>query len=151
MGSRSLLAERRCSWWRSCGLRAAAGIGSFALMVAPSRVVSIHPYFRVKPGKLAEAKARLAEFVSKTSEETGNLYYDFTLRDDVVFCREAYEGADGLLKHLENVGPILGEFLKLAEVIRVEVHGSATELERLKAPLGGLNPEWFVFECGVVR
>ena len=35
-------------------------MGSFTGMIDPSSVVSIHPYFRVKPGKLAEAKAKLA-------------------------------------------------------------------------------------------
>jgi len=126
-------------------------MGSFTGMIDPSSVVSIHPYFRVKPGKLAEAKAKLPEFVTKTSPEAGNLYYDFTIHDEVVFCREAYAGAEGLLKHLENVGTLLGELLALADVIRVEVHGSAAELEKLKGPLAGLKPEWFVFECGVVR
>jgi quinol monooxygenase YgiN len=120
-------------------------------VIHPSKVVSIHPYFRVKPGKLAEAKARLPQFVAKTAQEPGNLFYDFTVRDDVIFCREAYDGAEGLLKHVENVGALLGEMLTLADLARLEVHGSAVELEKLKAPLANLNPEWFVFECGVAR
>lgn len=114
-------------------------------------MVSIHPYFRVKPGKLAEAKAKLPEFIAKTSQESGNLYYHFTSHDDVIFCREAYDGAEGLLKHVENVGAVLAEFLTLVEVIRIEVHGAAAELEKLKAPLAGLKPEWFTLECGVRR
>jgi quinol monooxygenase YgiN len=120
-------------------------------MIDPSKVVSLHPYFKVKPGKLAEAKAALAQFVEKTSSETGNLYYDFTINGDVIFCREAYAGAEGLLIHVENVGAVLAEFLKLAEVVRVEVHGSAQELAKLKAPLAGLKPEWFESQCGVSR
>lgn len=68
-----------------------------------------------------------------------------------MFCREAYLEAEGLLKHLENVGPVLGEFLKIADVLRVEVHGANPSLAKLKGPLGNLNPEWFVFECGVVK
>ena len=120
-------------------------------MIHPSKVLSIHPYFRVKPGKLAEVKALLEQFVAKTSTEPGNLYYDFTLNGDVVFCREAYEGAEGLLRHLENVGPLLEEMLKIADVIRAEVHGSPADLAKLKGPLAGLKPEWFEFQCGVVR
>ena len=120
-------------------------------MIDPSNVVSIHPYFRVKPGKLAEAKAKLSEFISQTSRETGNLCYDFTIRDDVIFCREAYVGAEGLLTHLDNVGVVLGEFLELVDVIRVEVHGAAAELEKLAGPLAGLKPEWYVFDSGVRR
>jgi quinol monooxygenase YgiN len=120
-------------------------------MIHPSQVVSIHPYFKVKPGKLDEVKALLEQFIGSTSGEEANLYYDFTLNDDVLFCREAYAGADGLLKHLENVGSQLQEILKLADVVRVEVHGSAPELEKLKGPLAPLNPNWFVFQCGVKR
>jgi len=120
-------------------------------MIHPSKVVSIHPYFKVKPGKLPEARAALAQFVAKTSTETGNLYYDFTLNGDIIFCREAYVGAEGLFRHLENVGAVLSEFLKIVDVIRVEVHGSAEDLAKLKEPLAGLKPEWFLFECGVAR
>jgi len=52
---------------------------------------------------------------------------------------------------VDNVGPILAEFLKIADILRVEAHGSAKELQNLKGPLAGLKPEWFEFECGVVR
>jgi quinol monooxygenase YgiN len=118
-------------------------------MIHPSKVVSIHPYFKVKAGKLAEAKAVLPELVSKTATEKGNLYYDFTISGDVVFCREAYDGAEGLITHVENVSATLAELLKLADIIRVEVHGSAEELAKLKAPLADLKPQWFEFERGV--
>lgn len=120
-------------------------------MIHPSKVVSIHPYFKVRPGKMAEARQFLAEMVSRTSTESKNLYYDFTINGDVVFCREAYEGADGMLQHIENVGPILAEYLKIADILRVEVHATAQDIEKLKAPLAGLKPEWFVFETGVVK
>jgi quinol monooxygenase YgiN len=120
-------------------------------MTHPSKVVSIHPYFRVKPGKLEQAKAMLPQFVNKASTETGNLYYDFTMKGDEIFCREAYVGAEGLFAHLKLVEAELGEFLKLVDVLRVEVHGSAEDLAKLKEPLSGLNPQWFVFECGVFR
>ncbi len=100
---------------------------------------------------MPQAKELLRQMVARTSPESANLYYDFTIQGDVVFCREAYVGAEGLLAHVENVGPILAEFLKLADVLRVEIHGTNANLEKLKGPLAGLKPEWFVFECGVVR
>jgi quinol monooxygenase YgiN len=128
-----------------------AAVDSAQRMIDPSKVVSIHPYFKVKPGNLARAKAALAEFVTKTSGESGNLYYDFTINRDTIFCREAYVGAEGLLIHVENIGAVLAEFLKLVDVARVEVHGSAQELAKLKAPLADLKPEWYELECGVRR
>jgi quinol monooxygenase YgiN len=113
--------------------------------------VSIHPYFKVHAGKLAEAKALLPVFVKKTATEKGCLFYEFTISDDVVFCREAYTDAAGVLAHLENVGPELDAMLKLSELLRLEFHGPAAELEKLREPLAAHNPTWFAYECGVVR
>ena len=99
----------------------------------------------------AATVAALGAFVERTATESKNLYYDFTVSGDIVYCREAYVGADGLLAHLENVGALLGPLLKLADVQRVEVHGPAAELEKLKAPLAGLKPQWFTYLFGVKR
>ena|SRR3974390_1036175 len=120
-------------------------------MVHPEQVVSIHPYFKVNAGKMTQAKDLLHQMVGRTLNESANLFYDFTINGDVVFCREAYLGAEGLLAHIENVGPVLAEFLKISEVLRVEIHGTKANLDKLKGPLAGLKPEWFAFECGVVR
>ena len=89
-------------------------------------------------------KAILPEFAAKTRNETGNLFYEFTIDGDQVFCREGYVNAEALLEHLENVGAMLAETLKMAELIRLEVHGPAAELEKLKEPLAHLNAGWFV-------
>ena len=120
-------------------------------MTNPENVVSIHPYFKVKPGKMADAKKLLRQMVARTATETANLFYDFTINGDVVFCREAYAGSEGMLNHLENVGPVLAEYLKIADVLRVEVHASRANLDKLREPLAKLNPEWFEFDCGVQR
>ncbi len=116
-----------------------------------STVVSLHPYFKAHPGKLADIKATLPAFVEKTKAEAKNLYYGFTVNGDEIFCREAYADAEGVLAHLENVGPQLGEMLKMADLIRIELHGPASELEKLRGPLAQLNPAWFACECGVER
>jgi len=113
--------------------------------------VSIHPYFKVHPGKFGDARALLPRFVAKTTTEPKCLYYEFTSNGDVVFCREAYEGAEGVLAHLANVGEILAEMMKVSDVIRLEIHGPAAELEKLKGPLAEHKPEWFVYEAGVSK
>ena len=120
-------------------------------MSQPANLVSIHPYFKVRPGKMEEFKAALGPLIEKTAKEKGNLYYDITINGDVVFCREAYEGAEGFLAHFDNIGVMLPGLLKLADVQRVEVHGPAGELEKLKGPLAALKPEWFTFAFGVKR
>ena len=116
-----------------------------------ANIVSIHPYFKVKPGKLAEARALLPRMAAQTASEKLVLQYDFTLNGDEIFCRESYIGAEGLLVHSENIRALLLELLKITDIIRVEVHGPAPELAKLKDPLAGLNPVWFVYECGVIR
>jgi hypothetical protein len=114
-------------------------------------VVSIHPYFKVHPGKLDAASALYPRFVEKTKTEPKCLYYEFTRNGDVVFCREGYIGAEGALAHLENVGEVLGEMLKISDLVRLEIHGPAEELEKLKGPLAAHNPDWYAFEAGLSK
>lgn len=117
-----------------------------------SNVVSIHPYFKVREGELENAKALLPEFVKLTSNEDKCLYYDFTLNGDEIHCREAYVGGEGVLAHLENVGALLGRLLENhADLTRLELHGPADELDKVKTALADLNPTYFEFECGVDR
>jgi len=121
------------------------------MTAARSDLVTIHPYFKVHPGKLEEFKAGLREFIARTSREPACLFYDFTIADDVVFCREGYVGAEGLLAHAANVGDVLAAALKISDLIRVEIHGPAAELDKLRTACAGLNPVWFAYIDGVVR
>lgn len=117
-------------------------------MTALSNFVSLHPYFKVHPGKLDAFKAGFADFVKKTSSEEKNLFYEFTVNGDEVFCREGYADADGLLAHLDNVGAMLAEAMKMADLVRLELHGPAKELDKLRAPLAHLKPVWFILDQG---
>src|SRR5436190_23440252 len=120
-------------------------------MTQPLSIVSFHPYFKVHPGQIDAFKAVLRACVEKTRSESKCLNYDFTRNDDIVFCREAYVGADGALAHLGNVGPLLGELLKLAELVRLEVHGPDSELDQMRGPLADMKPTWFSAEFGIER
>jgi hypothetical protein len=111
-----------------------------------SNFVSLHPYFKAHPGKLEVFKAGLPAFSQKTAIEEKNLFYDFTVNGDEIFCREGYAGAEAVLAHLENVGLLLAEAFKIADLTRLEVHGPAAELDKLRGPLAHLKPEWFVKE-----
>jgi hypothetical protein len=113
--------------------------------------VSLHPYFKVRPGQAAAVRALLDTFVAKTQSESECLYYEFTQDADTVFCREAYRSAKGVLHHLENVGPELGRMLELSDLIRLEIHGPESELESLRQPLSHLPVQWFSWLCGVER
>ncbi len=117
--------------------------------MAPRTIVSIHPYFRPLEGKLDEFVATLPAFIERTRVEDAVLFYDFTVCEDVVFCREAYVGAAGALAHLENVGDLLDEVLAIADLVRLEIHGAAEELEKMREPLKDLPVQWFVLQKGL--
>ena len=108
-----------------------------------SNFVSLHPYFKVHAGKLEEFTAGFPVFVELTKTEPKNLFYEFSVSGHKVFCREGYMDAEGLLAHLDNVGALLTQALKMADLIRLEVHGPTAELEKLREPLAHLKPEWF--------
>jgi hypothetical protein len=55
-------------------------------MSQPANVVSVHPYFKVKPGKLEAFKAALPAFIEEAAKEKGNLYYEFSINGDVAYC-----------------------------------------------------------------
>ena len=108
-----------------------------------TRFVTLHPYFKVHPGKLEDFKKGFPTFVELTKNEPKNLFYEFSVNGDEVFCREGYSDAAGLLHHLDNVGAPLANAMKIADLVRLEVHGPSAELEKLRQPLAHLKPSWF--------
>lgn len=109
------------------------------------------PYFKVHEGKLEEFKASCEKFVEQTTSESKCVHYGFSFNGNEVHCREGYTDAEGILTHLENIGPLLEEALKIAEITRLEVHGPAEELEKLREPLADLSPAYFTLEYGFRR
>lgn len=114
-----------------------------------SHAVSLHPYFEIGEGNLDAFLVLMPKFVEATSNEAACVYYDFSRNGNTAFCREAYVDAEGVLAHLENVGELLGKFLKLAELVRLEVHGPREEIEKLREPLAELKPDFFIREVGL--
>jgi len=109
---------------------------------------TIVPYFKIHAGKIAEFRALCERFVAKTKQEPKCLYYGFSIDEDNMHCREGYVDAEGLLAHLENVGPLLEEAFQLADLTRLEIHGPKSELKKLYKPLKDLNPQYFTLEYG---
>ena len=109
------------------------------------------PYFEVQEDKLAVFKALGPKFVAKTRTESGCKHYAFSYSGNVAHCREGYDSAEAILAHLENVGSLLGEALKVAKIVRLEVHAPAAEIEKLRSPLASLNPTFFALDEGIRR
>ena len=56
-----------------------------------------------------------------------------------------------MLAHLQNVGELLGEALKISRIARLEVHAPAAEIDKLKGPMASLGPQFFTLEEGIRR
>ena len=120
-------------------------------MFKPDTCCTLVPYFKIADDQLAAFKAIGERFVAKTRTETGCLHYAFSFAGQEAHCREGYDDAAGMLAHLENVGALLQEVLKISEITRLEVHGPAAELAKLREPLAGLNPKFFELAAGIRR
>ncbi|HEY6340550.1 MAG TPA: hypothetical protein VIY49_03585 [Bryobacteraceae bacterium] len=120
-------------------------------MATRDQCVSLHPHFAVPGNNLDAFKLLCEKFVAQTSTEPKCLCYGFSFNGGEVHCREGYEDADGLLAHLDNVKLLLDEALTLAQVIRLEVHGTEDELAKLREPLAAFNPAFFVLKYGIRR
>jgi hypothetical protein len=120
-------------------------------MFKPDTCCTLVPYFEVPAENLQAFKALGPQFVAKTRNEPGCMHYAFSFSGNTAHCREGYESADALLAHLQNVGELLGEALKIAKIVRLEVHAPASQVEKLKGPMASLNPLFFTLEEGIRR
>ena len=109
------------------------------------------PYFKIHDDKVDEFKAMCVKFVEATESESKCLFYGFSFNGAEAHCREGYTDADGVLAHLDNVGAMLQEALKIADLQRVEAHGPAGEMDKLREPLKDLNPTFYNLELGFRR
>jgi hypothetical protein len=107
------------------------------------------PYFEIPQENLSAFKSLCPKFVAKTRNESGCLHYAFSFNGTTAHCREGYVNAEAILVHLENVGELLGEALKIAKIVRLEVHAPAAEIEKLRDPMASLSPQFFILEEGI--
>ena len=120
-------------------------------MATQDKCVTIVPYFKVRHGEL-EAFERLTErFVAVSEKEPETIYYGWSFNGDQAHCREGYTGAEAALVHLKDVGPLLDEAQKLAELTILEIHGPEEELAKLRGPLADLKIEYFTLKYGFRR
>jgi quinol monooxygenase YgiN len=135
----------------SCATTTEGHFSRRSSMTTPDTCCTIAPYFKVHPDKLESFKMLCAQLVEKTNQEPKCLFYAFTFNEDQAHCREGYADAEAVLAHLENIGPLLQEALKMADIERLEVHGPEAELAKLRKPMAGLNPQFFTLEFGFRR
>jgi quinol monooxygenase YgiN len=109
------------------------------------------PHFEVQQGQLGAFRALASKFVERTRSESGCRHYAFSFSGSTAHCREGYDSAEAILAHLQNVDDLLKEALKIAKLVRLEVHAPASEVDRLCQPMASLGPQFFVLEAGIRR
>ena len=120
-------------------------------MTTQDTCCTIVPYFTVPDEQIGTVREMCEQFVELTENEPKCLYYGFSFDGNDFHCREGYADADGLLAHIENVGSLLEELLKIVELTRLEVHGPEGELAKLRQPLAEFSPQFFTLEFGFRR
>ncbi len=120
-------------------------------MATSDTMCTIVPYFTVQDGKMDEFKALGDQMVERTQNEKDVLFYGFSFNGDQAFCREGYTSGEGVLAHLENVDALLKQALAIASLDQFEIHGPEAELAKLREPLKGLGPKFYVLEAGFRR
>jgi len=96
----------------------------------------------------------LKAFTLQTQSEKQNVYYGFTSHDNGMFhrdsacCKEGYTSAQAFLDHLQNVDGPLKQALKVSDITKIEAHGTAAELEKLKEPLKDFPVTFWAYVAG---
>ena len=120
-------------------------------MFAPDTCCTLVPYFEVQDGQLDAFKALALKLVARTRTEPGCVHYAFSFSGNVAHCREGYVDAAALLAHSANVAELLGQALKIAKIVRFEVHAPAAEIDKLRGPMASRKPQFFALEEGFRR
>jgi len=100
---------------------------------------TIQPTFTLKDK--AAAEPFMKKCVDLTKNEEGCMYYGWTIKDDKLFCREAYVDAKAVQAHLENIGAAVGEMLDsgAASLDKIEFHGPKEGWPTFKKTADGLG------------
>merc|ERR1712072_1026641 len=112
-------------------------------------VVTLSPYFKLKDA--AKFKELWQDNYKKFAHKEDCVHYAFCFSEDNTraHCREAYPNAEMVLQHLADVDvPFKAALNGPAELERLEVHGPAAELDKLREALGPLGCLFYVAEWG---
>ena len=120
-------------------------------MATHDTACTIVPYFKIHSGKGQDFRMLAEQCVEQTKQEDGCLYYGFTFSEDQAHCREGYRDGESVLAHVQNIGPLLGELLKNADLTKLEIHGPEKELAKLRGPLAEFKAQYFTLEYGFRR
>ena len=108
---------------------------------------TIHPTFTVHDW--SKAKPIMEEFIARTKNEPGCLYYGWVRDGNQLKCREGYQNGAAINAHLENVGScIRAILLRVWHRLVADIHGPAAELEIVKPGTEALGTKYFATDGG---
>jgi len=113
--------------------------------------VSIHPHFEILD--MAKAEPIMRDFLARTRNEKGALYYGWCLSGSHLYCREAYINGDAANEHLVNVGPCISALLAdgVAKLTEISIMGPAAEIEKTKAGTSALGTTYYAAAGGFTK
>eukprot|EP00946_MAST-07B_sp_MAST-7B-sp1_P003797 g3797.t1 len=114
-------------------------------------ICSIHPTFTVHDWD--KAKPIMEEFITRTKNETGCVYYGWVRSGNKLKCREAYVNGDAINDHLANVGSCVQAILAdgVASLDSINIHGPADQLEIVKPGTEAFGAKYFATDGGFSR
>ena len=80
---------------------------------------TLAPYFEVQDGQLTAFKDLAARFTEIARTEPGCMHYTYAFNGNTAYCREGYDSAEAILAHIQNVGALFDEALKVAKLVRL--------------------------------
>ena len=119
-----------------------------ATAAAPASLCTVHAYYDLTDEGKAEPV--LADLAAKTKTEKGCVYYGWTKAGDTLFCREGYLDSEAVLAHLSNVASCNG-LATCTRLRRLEIHGPAPQLEKLRKPAEQMKAQCFERHAGFQR
>merc|ERR1719181_1736450 len=120
-------------------------------MMAPFTHHIIKPLFTVNDW--TAGAPLLKAFVDKTKEETGVMWYGWTVNTEKdtehLYCREGYSSGAAFNAHLSNVGDLFNEMLAgPATLLELELHATTEQLEVIKPVWDDLAPTYWYHLMG---
>jgi len=93
----------------------------------------------IAEGKIDEFKKMAAEMIKKVeANEPGMLSYEWFLSDDESKCYliEIYKDSEAVMAHFGNIGEMMGPFMEIAQITRIELYGNPSdEVRQAVAPM----------------
>ena len=87
-------------------------------MSLDTTMVSIHPHFKIKDGKMDQCIALLEEILVLTkANEPDCLFFNITTcGSDKAYVREAYKDGAAALFHLKNMGHMIPKLFEVSDI-----------------------------------